>query len=171
VSLIDFIVIVVLIMSVLSGLKDGAVKALFSLLTLFIAIPLAGLSYPLLSGIFSFLPGTAWENFVGFFIVFGIISAILQLVFFLPRKIMGKIWGKGILFRLLGAAASVIGAGISLTVFVLVLDAYPVISALQNAVSVSAVVMAITGYFSFVALLLPEMFRSGVSLTFNWRGI
>ena len=58
--IVDIIVIIILILSFVGGLKDGAVKSFFSLLALVIAIPLTGLSYRLLATILSFLPGTNW---------------------------------------------------------------------------------------------------------------
>jgi len=77
----DIIVIIILILTFIGGMKDGAIKVFFSLLATVISIPLAGLSYRLIASILSFLPGTNWENFFGFFITMGIIIAILQLIF------------------------------------------------------------------------------------------
>ena len=77
----------ILFFSFIGGLKDGAVKSFFSLISLLIAIPLSGIFYNLIARVLSFLPGENWENFVGFFITFGIISLTLFFVFFWPRTI------------------------------------------------------------------------------------
>ena len=87
----DIIVIIILILTIIGGAKDGAIKSFFSLIGLIIAIPLTGLSYHLIATILSFLPGTNWENFLGFFITMGIISVILYFIFLLPRKFIQKI--------------------------------------------------------------------------------
>ena len=152
----DIIVIIILILSFFGGMKEGAVKNFFSLVALLIAIPLAGLSYHLIATLLSFLPGTNWENFFGFFITMGIISVILHLIFLLPRKIIQKIWKKGILFRLLGGVLNIFGAGIGMAVFTLVLRAYPIFDWLERWVSSSAILMWLVDKFGFVQAMLPE---------------
>ena len=95
---VNILAIVVLVFSLIGGLRDGAVKSFFSLITLIIAIPLAGISYRLLATILSFLPGENWENFVGFFVTLALISVILYFVFLLPREFIQQVWNIGIVF-------------------------------------------------------------------------
>jgi uncharacterized membrane protein required for colicin V production len=161
--IIDIFVIIILILSFIGGLKDGAVKSFFSLLALIIAIPLAGLSYRLLATLLSFLPGINWENFIGFFITFGIIIAILHLIFLLPRKIIQKIWKKGCLFRLLGGFLNTFGAGIGMVVFTLLLRAYPIFDWLERWVSSSGVLMWLVKALGFVQSMLPELFQQVIT--------
>ena len=161
--LISIIVLIILVISFLGGMKEGAVKNFFSLLALIIVIPLTGLSYHLIAIILAFLPGINWENFLGFFITFGIISVILYFIFLLPRKITQKIWKKGILFRLLGGALNLIGTIIGMTVFVLVLRAFPIFDWLERWVSNSGVLMSLVEAFGFVQAMLPEVFRQVVT--------
>jgi len=157
---VDIVVIIILILSFFGGLKEGAVKNFFSLIALIIAIPLAGLSYYLIAAILSFLLGTNWENFFGFFITMGIISVILHLIFLLPRKIVQKIWKKGILFRLLGGVLNIVGASIGMAVFTLVLRAYPIFDWLERWVSSSSILMWLVDKFGFVQAMLPEAFQN-----------
>ena len=63
---VSIIALIILFFSFIGGLKEGAVKGFFSFITLIIAIPITGMSYPLLADILSFLPGQDWENFIGF---------------------------------------------------------------------------------------------------------
>jgi uncharacterized membrane protein required for colicin V production len=161
---VDIVVIIILILSFIGGLKEGAVKHFFSLVALFIAIPLTGLSYHLIATILSFLPGTNWENFVGFFITMAIISVILHFIFLLPRKFIQKIWKKGCLFRLLGGILSLFGVTIGLSVFTLVLRAYPIFDWLERWVSSSGVLMWLVDKFGFVQAMLPEVFHEAVPL-------
>ncbi len=151
----DIIIVIILVFSFLGGAKDGAVKSLFSLAALIIAIPCAGLTYHFITPLLSFLPGTNWENFLGFFIAMGIISAILHLIFLLPGKLIGGILGKGILLRLLGGILTVLGAGISLAIFTLVIRAYPIFDWLERWVSSSGILTWLVNTFSFVPALLP----------------
>ena len=113
--------LIILVLSFVGGLKEGAVKHTSNLVITLIAIPLAGISYHLVATILSFLPGENWENFFGFFITLAIISAILHLIAFLPRRLVQKIWKKGLLFRLLGGALNTFNASIGMVVFTLVL--------------------------------------------------
>jgi uncharacterized membrane protein required for colicin V production len=159
-SWVDIVVIIILILCFLGGLKDGAVKTFFSLVVLIIAIPLTGLSYHLITKILSFLPGTNWENFFGFFITIAIISAILHFISLLPRKFLQKIWKKGCLFRLLGGVLNVFGGTIGLTVFTLVLRAYPIFDWLERWVSNSGILMWLVDKFGFVQSMLPGILRN-----------
>jgi len=156
--------ILVLILSFVGGLKEGAVKQFVSLAVLIIAIPLAGISYHLVATILSFLPGENWENFVGFFITLAVISVILHFIAFLPRKIVQKIWRKGLLFRLLGGALNTFNASIGMVVFTLVLLAYPLFDWLERAVAGSSVLSALVQALGFVQALLPGMFRDAANL-------
>ena len=156
--------IVILCLSFFGGIKDGAVKRFFSLLGLIIAIPLTGLSYYLLATVLAFLPGTNWENFVGFFITLGIISLILHFVFLLPRKFIQKVWKKGVIFRVLGGVLNIVGASIGMVVFTLVLAAYPIIDWLERAVVDSGVLTWLVAHLGFVPAMLPEVFQKAASL-------
>jgi uncharacterized membrane protein required for colicin V production len=156
---VNILAVLVLILSFAGGLKEGAVKQFFNLVILFIAIPLAGKFYWLIAKVLAFLPGENWENFIGFFIALAVISVILHFIALLPRKIIQKIWKKGILFRLLGGVLSVFNAGIGMVVFTLVLLAYPIFDWLERAVAGSNVLAWLVENLSFVLALLPEAFR------------
>jgi len=149
----------ILLFSLLGGIREGAVKQFFSLIALLIAIPLAGISYHLLAGLLSFIRGENWENFLGFFIMLAVISVILYFVFLLPRRRAEKDWKKGFLFRLIGAAFNIFNAAIGIVVFALVLHAYPIFDWLERAVSGSGVIIWLVSRLSFVQAVLPEVFR------------
>lgn len=161
---VDIVAILILIFSFFGGLKEGAVKQFFNLVVLLVAISLTGRFYRLITLALSFLPGENWENFLGFFIALALISIILHLIVLLPRKIMQKIWGKGIFSRLLGGALNVVNISIGLVVFTLVLWAYPIFDWLARAMANSSVLIRLTELFGFVPLMLPEVFQSVVTL-------
>lgn len=156
--IVSLFVIFILIVSFLGGMKEGAVKNFFSFISLLIAIPLTGLSYGLIAAALSFLPGTNWENFVGFFITFAIFSVILFFIFLIPRKIIQKIWKKGCIFRLTGGVLNFVSSGIGMTVFALVLMAYPIFGWLERWVSGSGILMWVVSIYGFVSSMLPDVF-------------
>ena len=161
---VNILAVIILILSFFGGLREGAVKQSFSLLVLIIAIPLAGISYRLLAIILSFLPGENWENFVGFFIALVLISVILHFIVFLPRRLVQKIWRRGLFFRLLGGVLNAINASIFLVVFTLALLAYPIFNWLERAVANSGVLMGLVNMFGFIQAMLPEAFRGAAGL-------
>lgn len=158
--LVSLFVVFVLIVSLLAGLKEGAVRHFFNLVATLIAIYIAGLAYHLIAGLLSFLPGENWEGFIGFFITCAIAVALFHLAFFLPRRLINKIWKRGLLYRLLGGALNAVNASISLVVFALVLNAYPIFDWLARWVGGSSIMSSLVSAFGFVQALLPEVFRA-----------
>ena len=163
---IDVLAIILLIVVFIAGFREGAVKHFFSLIAVIIAIPLAGLTYRTVAGILSFLPGTNWENFLGFFICLGIFSLIIQAILYLPRRTVRRLWRNGPFYRPLGAGLNVLGTLIGLAVFVLVLEIYPIFSWLSSNVSESSVMSRLPDIFSFVQTMMPEIFRRTVTTAF-----
>ncbi len=157
--LVEILAIIVLFLSFLGGWKEGAVRKSFALVVTIIALPLAGLGYHLLANLLGFLPGENWENAIGFFLALGLISALLHLIFLLPRKIIQAIWKKGAFYRLFGGALSVLNAGIGFVVFTLVVAAYPFSDWLEKVLLNSSVLSWLVTWLSFVQALLPEVFR------------
>ena len=156
---VNIIAVLILIFSVIGGLKEGAVRQFFNIVVLIIAIPLAGISYGLIAGLLSFLPGENWESFIGFFITFAILSAIGHLVVFMPRRIIGKLWRRGAIFRVVGGALNAVNASIGMVVFTLVLLAYPIFDWLERAVAGSSVLASLVQTFGFVQNMLPAVFQ------------
>ena len=157
--LVEILIIVVLLLSFLGGLKEGAVKNSFSLIIFIVAIPLTGLYYHLIANLLGFLPGENWENFIGFFITLGLTSVILHLVALIPRKLVQKMWRKGVFYRLLGGTLNVLNASISLVVFTLAVGAYPIFRWLEEVVVNSSVLSWLVTQLGFVQAMLPEVFQ------------
>lgn len=157
--LVNILAILILFFSVIGGLKEGAVKTFFSLISLLIAIPLTGISYHLLANALSFIPGENWGNFIGFFITLALFSLILYFVFLLPRKLLQKVWHKGVFFRLVGGVLRVFNAAIGLVVFTLLILAYPIFGWLGEAVTGSSVLSWLVGQLGFIQAMLPEIFQ------------
>jgi uncharacterized membrane protein required for colicin V production len=162
--LVSLFVLFILLASVFAGLKEGAVKHFFNLVAVLIAIFIAGLFYHLIAGLLSFLPGENWENFIGYFVAFGIVIAILQLASLIPRKLINKIWKRGLLYRLLGGAMNAVNASIGLTMFALLLNAFPIFEWLARWVVGSGVMSSLVNIFGFIQVLLPEVFRAAATV-------
>lgn len=154
----------ILFFSVIGGIKEGAVKQFFTLLSTLIAIPVAGLFYDVLAGVLSFLPGENWENFVAFFIMMAVVGIILYFVFIIPGRMLKKSWDVGVWFAVLGAVFSLFNAAIGMVVFALVLRAYPIIDWLASAVAGSGVVNWLVSVLGFVQGVLPEAFQQVASM-------
>ncbi len=158
--LVSLFAIFILLVSVFAGLKEGAVRQFFSLVALLIAIFIAGLFYHLIAGLLSFLPGENWENFIAFFIALAIVNVVIHLAFLLPRRLIQKIWKRGLLYRLLGGALNAVNASIGLTVFALVLNAFPIFGWLARWVAGSSVMSSLVHIFGFIQMLLLGVFKA-----------
>ena len=156
--IVSIIAVILLILSLFNGFREGALKQAASLISLLAAIPLAGLCYTWLASLLSFLPGTNWENFLGFFITMGIIMVLIQLLLWLPRRRLDKSWRGGLFSRTAGAVISFFGCGIGMVVFALVINAYPIISWLESAVTGSGVIQWLASWLGFIQSWLPSVF-------------
>ncbi len=152
--LVSILAIIILFFSIVGGIKDGAVKSFFSLAILIVAIRIGGMYYHLITDILAFLPGENWENFVGFFIALALVSIILHLILLLPRRLIQRVWHKGFLSRIIGGALNLCNSAIGMVVFVLLIQAYPIIGWLEQAVVSSSVLVWLAAYLSFVTALL-----------------
>jgi uncharacterized membrane protein required for colicin V production len=160
--LINILAAIILFFSFFGGFFQGAVKSFFSLISFIIAVPIAGLVYPFFAKLLSFLPGENWEHFIGFFIALAIVSLILAFVFYLPRKIMEKVWSGGILFRLAGGILNLLGAAIGLVVLASLVATYPVWDWLQQAMTDASIIQWMVSNLGFIRELLPELLQRTV---------
>jgi len=156
---VSVIAALILLFSIIGGLREGAVRQLFALLATIISVPIAGLTYRGLAGILSFIPGENWENFIAFFIMMAVISIVLYFIFLLPARGLKRAWPGGAFFCALGAIFSLVNAAIGMVVFALVLHAYPIFDWLERAVSGSDVIAFLVSVFGCAQAVLPEVFR------------
>ena len=155
---VNIIAILILFFSFIGGIKEGAVKRFSGLVEILIAIPIAGTTYHILTGILSFLPGENWEGFLGFFITLAIINAIMHFVLWLPRKVMQKLWNKGFIFRIAGGLLQIYTTAIHLAVFTLGILAYPIFGWLERCVAGSSVLSGLVTNLGFIQSMLPKLF-------------
>jgi membrane protein required for colicin V production len=160
---IDIVVTLILIFSFIVGMKEGLIKSAFSLVSLFIAIPVTGILYKYVVSILGFIPDEVWQNFIGFYLTFIVISIILAIIFFIPRRLLGGILDKGLIAPVIGGVLSVLAACISLVLFRIVVDTYPIFDWLDYSLTGSSIISWLMLYLDFIRLMLPEIFRSGVT--------
>ena len=152
----DIIAILILFVVFIVGLKVRAVKIASSLIAHLIAIPLAGISYQLLTSLFSFLPGENWDNFVGFFTTKYLIILILYLMFvFLSKRFIRKDWKKGIFFRLIGGLLTSLNSAMGMVTLVLTIEAFPFSGWLERVVLGSSVLDWLVTNLGFIKAMLP----------------
>jgi len=131
----------------------------FSFITSIIAILITGALYDFVANWLSFLPGENWEHFLGFLVTIVIISIILALLFLLPRHIIKAIWSSGCASGIVGGILGLVNSAIGIFVLALLIQTYPVMDWLKNAVIESTVLSSILQYLGFLRFLLPETFR------------
>ena len=157
----DFIIAIILIASVLGGLKDGTFKSAGRLAAILVAIPLAGLSYRLPSWALSFLPGADWEDLLGFGIAFGLIRWLLEAPVSIERWLTGeKRQAKGPLNRAMGGAVNLLAGSMGVLLFALAVTAYPILGWLSGAMLDSRLVVSLESRLGFVPAMLPHMFKA-----------
>jgi uncharacterized membrane protein required for colicin V production len=158
--IIDVIVSLILFFSFIGGIMQGAVKSFFSLVTLIIAIPLAGQYYPFFANLLRFLPGQNWENFFGFIIVLIIATIVLSFIFYFPRQLTEKSWSGGFFFRIIGGLLNLLGSSIGFVMLTLLISAYSVWDWLQQAMVNSVVISWLVSHLAFIQTLMPEIMRN-----------
>jgi uncharacterized membrane protein required for colicin V production len=165
---VSIIAALVLLFSIVGGFREGAVKQLFTLLSTLIAVPVAGVSYQVLAGWLSFIPGENWENFIAFFVMMAVVSIVLYFAFILPGRALKKAWPGGLFYCVLGAIFSLVNAAIGMVVFALVLNAYPIIDWLGRAVGGSGVIAWLVSLFGFVQAVLPEALQQAALVVLSF---
>ena len=156
--IVNIIAGIFLLFSFIGGIAQGAVKSLFALAAFVFALWLTGLTCHVPAGWLSFIRSEDWENFIGFIITLAVFSIILHVILLLPRFIINKLWFvKGPVFRIVGGALSLFNAALGLTVFALLVAAYPVMEWLENAVLGSSVLAWLVQYMGFIDALLPGL--------------
>ena len=159
---VDIIITILFIFSFIAGLKEGAVKALLSLVGLIIAIPVAAYFYDMMANVFGFIPDYNWQYFLGFFATLAIALIILALIFFIPVRLIEGIWGRGVIFTVLGGVFSVIGFALSLTLFTILIDKYPIWEWLEQVLNNSSIIAWLTAFSGLVYLLFPADFKGNL---------
>jgi uncharacterized membrane protein required for colicin V production len=161
---VDILVIIVLVVSFIVGLRQGAANNLTNLIATIIAIPVTGLTYRWLAGLLSALPGVNWENFLGFYVTFGVVFAVVFLILHPLRKSLSATWNAGFLFRFFGGIILMLSCMVGFVALALVIGAYPIFDWLDRWLDSSVVIESLVRGFGFVGLMLPGVFRRAATM-------
>ena len=162
--IIDIIVALILIFSFIGGFRAGAIKEFFALLSLIIALPVAGIFYGYVSSWLHFIPDTNWQFFLGFLLTLCIIIIILHLLFMLPSNLIDRVWHGGFIWSLVGGLFNLINSAIGLVVLVTLIEAYPVFDWLNEAFLSSNILNWLVSHLGSVLQLLPESIRYSLNV-------
>lgn len=168
-TVIDIIVALVLIFSFIGGLRGGAVKQFFGLLAFIISMPLTGIFLSYVLPWFSFVNDSAWRAFLAFLVTMGIIMLILNLIFWIPRHLLDKVWNGGFFWSLLGGVFGLLNSALGLVLLVNLLDLYPVWPWLDTVMSSSGVLNWLVNTFGpFVLSLLKSVHLTGLTASISF---
>jgi len=158
---IDVIIVIVLVISFVSGIRSGVINALFNLAIFIIALVITGFYYPYLASILTFLPNDNWSNFFGFLLTIILLSVVLSILSLIPRHLLRSVWnGEGCFFGLIGGVFSVFNTGLGFTVFMILLERFPIVPVLNIYLDQSVILVWLSVNMNFIYLLLPATFRS-----------
>jgi len=155
--IIDLIVALILVLSFLGGLKEGAVKEFIGLLAFVIALAFTGAFFVYVLGWVGFMPDYLWRSFLTFLITMGIIVIVLHLAFLPLRFLLDKIWPGGFLWNALGGIFGLINTGLGLTLMVVVLSLYPVFTGLNDWLAASKILSWLVNTLGPIIMSLMHM--------------
>lgn len=155
-AIIDGIIGLLFLLTLVTGYREGLARSSSSLISSLLGFFFAGKTYSVMAGVLSFLPGTGWENFIGFFVVALFFNVVIGLILIPVRVRYDRKTEKSFSTNLAGSLIGVINLAIGLTVFALAVKVYPLTGLLEEVVNESSVFKELTGNFGFIRLLLSD---------------
>lgn len=153
--IIDIIVVLVLVFSLIRGLKSGAIKELLGLVAFILALPFAGMLGEYMSPWFSFMNDINWRSTVSFLLALGILTFLLHLLLWIPRHLLEKVWSSGFSWSLLGGIIAALNSALGTVLLVKLLGLYPVLGSLDGILNASNMLNWLTGTFGwFISALM-----------------
>ena len=120
---VDIVIIIYLVLSVISGLAQGLIRTLLSIIGLIVGIMLASHFYKQLGNVLTFISNKDWANIVAFIIILLVVMGIAALIALLLRAIIKAIM-LGWLDRLGGAVLGLILGALSVSAFLAIIVKY-----------------------------------------------
>jgi uncharacterized membrane protein required for colicin V production len=155
-AIIDGVIGLLFLLTLFTGYREGLVKSTSSLISSLLGFFFAGKTYSVMAGVLSFLPGTEWQNFIGFFVVALFFDVVIGLILIPARAWYDRKTEKGFSKNLAGSLIGVINLALGLTVFALAVKVYPLTGLLEEVVNESSVFKELTGNFGFLRLLMSD---------------
>jgi hypothetical protein len=143
----DIVIVLILIGSFIGGAKGGFFKGLVEVIAFIIALLVSGIFLDMVYGWLSFIGDTGWRSFLAFLLTMGIIIILVQLILWLPRHLLEKIWNSGFIFGLLGGILGFLNAALGLVLLVKLLGVYQVLPWLSSIFATSHVLNWLVSVF------------------------
>ena len=160
----DIVIILILVGAFIGGAKGGVFKEVVELIAFIIALLFAGTFLSMVYGWLAFIGNTGWQSFLAFLLTMGIIIILVQLLLWLPRHLLEKLWNSGFIFGLLGGILGIINASLGLVLLVRLLSVYEVLPWLSSILATSHVLSWLISVFGpFITSLTREVTYSGVT--------
>ncbi len=154
----DILVSLILVFSLIRGVRHGAVREFFGLVAFVIALLLAGLFTHYVVGWLSFIGDLNWRNFLAFLLAMAIILVVAYLILWIPRHFIDKVWDSGFVWSLLGGIFALIDCALGLALTVKLLNLYPVLNWLNSVLASSQVLSWLSANFGpFITWLLQAL--------------
>jgi len=152
----DIVIIIVLVITAISGFVNGLIKMVFSLAGLIVGVILAGRFYVALADHLGFIPGDNAPRIVAFIIIFLVVMLVATLLGALLTKIISASllnWVNRLGGVVLGVILGAIFVASILAVWVKVADG-------GDAVTASKIASVMLDKLPFILSLLPSEFNS-----------
>jgi membrane protein required for colicin V production len=152
----DIVIIVLLILSVIGGIINGFIKALFGLVGLIVGVILAGRFYVALADHLGFISDANTARIVAFIIIFAAVSIVAALLGMIFTKIVSAI-PLGWVNRLLGGVLGLFTGAISIAALLIILVKF---TGIGDFVSNSGLANFLVDKLPIVLELLPKEFET-----------
>ena len=131
-------------------------------------MPLTGVFSGYVLSWFSFVNDNTWRALLAFLVTMGIIMIILNLIFWIPRHLLEKVWSGGFFWSLLGGVFGALNSALGLVLLVNLLDIYQVSAGLDSVLVSSGVLNWLVNTFgAFVLSLLKSIHLTGVTASIS----
>ena len=154
ITIVDVVLGLLFFLVFVGSYNEGLVKNLFSLVSSVAGFYFASLSYSLLTGVLSPLPGTNWDYFAAFFIMAIVFNIVLTLLFWPARALYERNYEPSFTSNLAGGLVGAVDLAIGLEIFSLVIKEYPVHSLLERIVIESEIFRGLANNFGFLEALI-----------------
>ena len=151
----DIVILVIVALSVFTGLKNGLIKTAFSLAGLIIGIFLAGNYYLDLAEVLSFIPNESLAQVLAFIIILSLVSVVASLLAMILKKVAHAVM-LGWVDRLGGAGIGFVLGAISVAALLTLWIKFT--SSPPDAVTDSALASVLLDKFPVVLSMLPDEF-------------
>jgi len=150
----DIVIIIIVIASLVGGVKNGLIKSILSLVGVIVGVVLAGNYYLLLAEMLSFIPHEGAAKIAAFAIILVLVMVVFGIIAQLLTKLVSALL-LGWVNRLGGAIAGVLLGALFCGAFLAIWAKF---MGMSGAIADSEIAPILLNYFPIVLSLLPSEF-------------